>query len=66
MRFVSLTASYVLAPYVGASLEVMERDARRMRGERPVVFTNLREGQGLDDIVAFVQRDGMLAVTTER
>ncbi len=50
-----------LAPYVGASLEVMERDARRMRGERPFVFTNLREGHGLDDIVAFVQREGMLA-----
>jgi urease accessory protein len=40
-----------LAPYVGASLDVMERDARRMRGERPFVFTNLREGQGLDEIV---------------
>ncbi len=53
-----------LAPYVGASLEVMERDARRMRSERPFVFTNLREGQGLDDIVAFVQREGMLVEST--
>jgi len=50
-----------LAPYVGASLEVMERDARRMRGERPFVFTNLREGRGLDDVVAFIEREGMLA-----
>jgi urease accessory protein len=49
-----------LAPYVGASLEVMERDARRMRGERPFVFTNLRAGQGLDEIEAFVVRQGML------
>src|SRR3569832_1766889 len=37
-----------LAPYVGASLEVMERDAKRMRGERPFVMTNLRKSQGLD------------------
>ena len=50
-----------LAPYVGASLEVMKRDARRMRGECPFVFTNLRDGHGVDDIVAFIQREGMLA-----
>jgi urease accessory protein len=50
-----------LAPYVGASLEVMERDARRMRGERPFVFTNLREGRGVAAIVAFIEREGMLA-----
>jgi urease accessory protein len=43
-----------LAPFVGASLEVMERDARRMRGPRPFVMTNLREGQGLDDIARFI------------
>lgn len=49
-----------LAPYVGASLEVMERDARRMRGERPFVFTNLREGQGLDEILGFILREGMI------
>jgi len=49
-----------LAPYVGASLEVMERDARRMRGERPFVFTNLREGQGVEEIAAFLVREGML------
>jgi putative protein kinase ArgK-like GTPase of G3E family len=43
-----------LAPHVGASLEVMERDAKRMRGERPFVFTNLRVGQGLDHIARAV------------
>jgi urease accessory protein len=51
-----------LASYVGASLEVMEQDARRMRGERPFVFTNLRAGQGLDEVVQFVVREGMLPV----
>jgi urease accessory protein len=49
-----------LAPYVGASLEVMERDARRMRGERPFVFTNLRSGEGLLPIAEFLIREGML------
>jgi len=49
-----------LAPYVGASLEVMDHDARRMRGERPFVFTNLRDGLGLEEVVAFVLREGML------
>ncbi|MGQ0621634.1 MAG: urease accessory protein UreG [Panacagrimonas sp.] len=49
-----------LAPYVGASLEVMERDARRMRGERPFVMTNLKTGVGLDTVIAFVERQGML------
>jgi urease accessory protein len=51
-----------LAPYVGASLEVMDRDAKRMRGERPFVFTNLRTGQGLDSIIDFVEHQGMLGV----
>jgi urease accessory protein len=46
---------------VGASLEVMDRDARKMRGERPFVFSKLRTGQGLADIIAFIERDGMLA-----
>jgi len=49
-----------LAPLVGASLEVMERDAHRMRGERPFVFSNLKTGQGLPEIIAFVERQGLL------
>ena len=49
-----------LAPMVGASLEVMERDARRMRGERPFVFSNMKTGQGLDAIIAFIRQAGML------
>jgi urease accessory protein len=49
-----------LAPHVGASLEVMERDARKMRGERPFVFTNLKTGHGLDQVVEFILREGML------
>jgi urease accessory protein len=49
-----------LAPHVGASLEVMERDTLRMRGERPFVFSNLRTGQGLEAIEAFILREGMV------
>lgn len=49
-----------LAPMVGASLEVMERDAKKMRGARPFVFSNLKTGQGLDEIIAFVKRQGLL------
>ncbi|MDP8983840.1 MAG: urease accessory protein UreG [Pseudomonadota bacterium] len=49
-----------LAPMVGASLEVMDRDARRMRGERPFVFTNLKTGHGLDTVIDFVEREGLL------
>jgi urease accessory protein len=49
-----------LAPMVGASLEVMDRDARKMRGERPFVFTNLKSGQGLDAVVCFVVERGMV------
>ena len=49
-----------LAPFVGASLEVMDRDARKMRGERPFVFTNLKTGQGLKDVIEFICRQGML------
>ena len=49
-----------LAPYVGASLEVMDRDARKMRGERPFIFTNLKTGQGLDGVIAFIEKQGLL------
>jgi urease accessory protein len=49
-----------LAPLVGASLEVMERDARRMRGERPFIFTNLKTGQGLPDAIRFIEHQGLL------
>ena len=49
-----------LAPMVGASLEVMDRDARRMRGERPFVFTNMKTGQGLDTVIRFIEERGML------
>ena len=50
-----------LAPHVGASLEVMERDAKRMRGERPFVFTNLRAGEGVETVARFIERAGGLA-----
>ncbi|MDG4576046.1 MAG: urease accessory protein UreG [Defluviicoccus sp.] len=50
-----------LAQAVGASLDVMDRDARRMRGERPFVFTNLKTGAGLDDVCAFVVTAGGLS-----
>ena len=49
-----------LAPMVGASLDVMERDAKRMRGERPFLFSNMKTGHNLDAIIAFIEREGML------
>jgi len=49
-----------LAPMVGASLEVMDHDARKMRGERPFVFSNMKTGQGLQEIICFVENQGML------
>ncbi|PKO57464.1 MAG: urease accessory protein UreG, partial [Betaproteobacteria bacterium HGW-Betaproteobacteria-19] len=49
-----------LAPLVGASLEVMDHDSRKMRGERPFIFSNLKTGHGLADIIAFVERQGLL------
>ena len=49
-----------LAPMVGASLEVMDRDARKMRGERPFVFTNLKTGHGLDVVIRFIETEGLL------
>jgi urease accessory protein len=51
-----------LAEAVGASLEVMDRDARKMRGARPFLFTNLKSGQGVEDVAAFVVAKGGLAV----
>ena len=50
-----------LAPYVGASLDVMDRDAKKMRGERPFVFSNLKKGDGLAEIEGFIIKQGMLA-----
>ncbi|MGA1206174.1 MAG: urease accessory protein UreG [Litorivicinaceae bacterium] len=49
-----------IAPLVGASLEVMDRDARRMRGEAPVVFSNMKTGEGLDTIIRFIVDRGLL------
>ena len=49
-----------LAPMVGASLDVMARDARTQRGERPFVFTNLKTGEGLEPVIAFIRERGML------
>jgi urease accessory protein len=49
-----------LAPHVGASLEVMDRDARKMRGDQPFVFTNIKTGHGLDSVVNFIIEKGML------
>jgi urease accessory protein len=49
-----------LAPHVGASLEVMDRDARKMRGDRPFVFTSIRNGEGIGPVVDFVIRQGLL------
>ncbi|TVT78445.1 MAG: urease accessory protein UreG [Denitromonas halophila] len=49
-----------LAPLVGASLEVMDRDARKMRGTRPFIFSNLKSGQGLAEIIDFIKTEGLL------
>jgi urease accessory protein len=53
-----------LAPLVGANLQVMESDARRMRNTRPFVFSNLKSGQGVDEIAGFILEKGGLAATT--
>ena len=49
-----------LAPHVGASLEVMDRDAKKMRGDKPFVFTNLKSGSGVDTACEFIVREGLL------
>lgn len=49
-----------LAPMVGASLEVMDRDAKKMRGERPFIFANMKTEQGVDEIIGFLETEGML------
>jgi urease accessory protein len=53
-----------VAPLVGASLEVMDRDAKLMRGERPFVFSNMKTGQGLQEILEFIVDQGMLKPNT--
>ena len=55
-----------LAPMVGASLEVMDRDAKKMRGVRPFVFSNLKIGTGLEKIVQFIETEGMLCAAQPR
>jgi urease accessory protein len=49
-----------LAPHVGANLDIMAHDAKRMRGERPFLFTNLRTGDGVQEVVAFIRKQGLL------
>ena len=49
-----------LAPHVGASLDVMQTDAKRMRGDKPFVFTNLKQKKGIDTIIHFLSHEGML------
>lgn len=51
-----------VADLVGASLEVMENDTKRMRNDRPFVFSNMKTKQGLDEIIAFIEKEGMLVV----
>jgi len=53
-----------LAPLVDASLDVMDRDSRRMRGDRPFVFTNLKTGQGVDVVVRFIEERGLVSVAS--
>ena len=49
-----------LAPYVGASLDVMDRDARRMRGTRPFLFTDIRDGEGVDEVISWIEHDVLM------
>jgi len=52
-----------LAPMVGASLEVMDQDAKRMRGERPFLFSNMKTQDGLDQIIQFIEKQGLLTAS---
>ena len=52
-----------LAPHVGASLEVMDRDARKMRGQKPFIFTNLKSGDGVEGVCEFIIREGLLGLS---
>jgi urease accessory protein len=52
-----------LAPLVGADLSVMDRDAKKMRGDKPFLFTNLKNGTGLDQVISFIEKQGMLSST---
>ena len=49
-----------LAPHVGANLEIMAADAKKQRGDRPFIFTNLRQGEGVEEVVAFIRKQGLL------
>ena len=49
-----------LAPYVGANLDIMAADAKRMRGDRPFVFTNLRSGEGVEKVIDYIRKQGLL------
>lgn len=53
-----------LAPIVGASLDVMDQDSRRMRGDRPFIFSNLKAGEGVQEIIQFIVKQGMLRETS--
>ena len=53
-----------IAPYVGSDLQVMADDSKRMRGERPVIFADVKSGKGLDDIIAWIERDVLMLEKT--
>ncbi len=54
-----------LAPYVGADLQVMETDSKRMRGSRPFIFTNIRGGEGLDEVINWIKNDVLFEGTAD-
>lgn len=53
-----------LAPMVGASLEVMDRDSKKMRGERPFIFSDMRSEKGIDEVIEFILKEGMIQSVT--